>query len=215
MENIVSYIRKPLIKNQLTGIGFKKIFKLYLIYLLSITFLSAPLGIVLKITTISYWEFEVSWKLVFYGVILAPILEEILFRILLRPTLRSLIIFNLCGISVLGISLYNNSLIFFLLFASIIIVWNSIYYSAKHLNFNFEKHFSKIFYSSALLFAITHIDNYNGISGYLILLSPIIILPYFFMGLYLGYIRMNFGIKYSILFHTLINFPLFFLLLFK
>ena len=59
----------------------------------------------------------------------------------------------------------------------------------------------------AFIFGYIHIFNYELITNVL-LFSPILIGPQIFMGFYLGYIRIKFGLVYSICLHAMYNFIL-------
>ena len=72
-------------------------------------------------------------------------------------------------------------------------------------SFKKPKSFKIAFYSFALLFGLIHITNYE-LSTKIILLSPILILPQLLGGGYLGYIRVRFGLRWSILLHATFNF---------
>lgn len=57
---------------------------------------------------------------------------------------------------------------------------------------------------SAILFGFIHITHFI-ISKNVILLSPIIIMPFLIMGILYGYIRVKFGFGYAIATHVLYN----------
>lgn len=64
--------------------------------------------------------------------------------------------------------------------------------------------FSTLFYFTAVIFAVVHIFNFEleQTKWYLI---PLLVMPQFILALYLGYIRVRNGIKYSIFVHALNN----------
>ncbi len=70
--------------------------------------------------------------------------------------------------------------------------------------FKGKQFFNFVFYFFALLFGLVHITNYE-ISPNVILLSPILIAPQFILGTYLGFIRVRFGLFWSILLHASYN----------
>jgi membrane protease YdiL (CAAX protease family) len=67
-----------------------------------------------------------------------------------------------------------------------------------------KKYFKTGFYAIALLFGYIHISNYE-LNTSVILFSPLLIAPQFFVGLYLGYIRVKFGLLWSIALHASYN----------
>ncbi|SEB82846.1 hypothetical protein SAMN04489761_1893 [Tenacibaculum sp. MAR_2009_124] len=70
--------------------------------------------------------------------------------------------------------------------------------------FKTPRYFSFIFYSFSFLFGLVHITNYE-VSTNVILLTPILIAPQFILGTYLGFIRVRFGLIWSILLHACYN----------
>ncbi|NVK52616.1 MAG: CPBP family intramembrane metalloprotease [Flavobacteriaceae bacterium] len=70
--------------------------------------------------------------------------------------------------------------------------------------FKNPKTFTIVFYSAALLFGYMHIFNYE-INTNILLFSPILIAPQIIIGLYLGFIRIRFGLLWSIALHALYN----------
>ncbi|UMB52626.1 CPBP family intramembrane metalloprotease [Lutibacter sp. A64] len=72
-----------------------------------------------------------------------------------------------------------------------------------------DKHFKKIFYLAAILFALTHLTNYSNTNTLFYILAPLIILPQLIGGLTLGYIRLKLGFFWGVLMHGLYNLILF------
>lgn len=68
----------------------------------------------------------------------------------------------------------------------------------------YKKHFAWIFYTFAFAFGYMHIANYE-LNTTIWLLSPILVAPQIILGLLLGYIRVNFGLIYAMLFHAVYN----------
>lgn len=68
----------------------------------------------------------------------------------------------------------------------------------------YSKNFSYLFYFSALLFAIVHLFNFTGFEE-IWYLAPLLVAPQFFLGLVLAYVRMFYGLRWSILLHFLHN----------
>lgn len=64
--------------------------------------------------------------------------------------------------------------------------------------------FGVVFYTFTAIFALIHIGNYPLIWATLIAM-PVLILPQFTIGIFLGYIRVRFGILWSIAFHAIHN----------
>ena len=64
-----------------------------------------------------------------------------------------------------------------------------------------DKNYRLIFYFSALCFGYAHIFNFGTLSTSILLFSPILILPQFFMGSVAGYLRVKFGFMWSYALH--------------
>lgn len=64
--------------------------------------------------------------------------------------------------------------------------------------------FTYIYYLSAVIFAWLHIFNFE-LTLTNVLLLPILTLPQLFSGLIMGYMRINFGFQYPLLFHIATN----------
>ena len=71
-------------------------------------------------------------------------------------------------------------------------------------SFKNPKYFKIAFYFFALLFGFIHITNFE-ITTNVLLLSPLLVLPQILLGGYFGYIRVRFGIQWSMLLHGTYN----------
>jgi membrane protease YdiL (CAAX protease family) len=79
--------------------------------------------------------------------------------------------------------------------------------------FKNNKNFKITFFVIAVLFGLIHLANYD-ITTYTLLLTPILVAPQAILGCYLGFIRVRFGLGWSILLHACYNaFFMLFLLL--
>jgi len=63
--------------------------------------------------------------------------------------------------------------------------------------------FKTLFWIFTLIFAAVHFSNFS--SSVSIYLAPILVLPQLVLGIMLGYIRVGWGTRYSILFHAIHN----------
>ena len=141
---------------------------------------------------------------------MAPILEELISRLLLVFTKRNLIIF-LCSCVILSMVFFiRESSIKFYLFVFISLLFSIIlvFFTSCHLFF--IKNFKIIFYLSAILFGLVHIFNFNGINISNVVLTPLIIIPQVVMGFLFGYLRVTYGFIYAVICHAFINFPILF-----
>ncbi|MDM8160956.1 CPBP family glutamic-type intramembrane protease [Labilibaculum sp. K2S] len=149
--------------------------------------------------------------LVLHAVVWAPIMEEIWFRLLLRPTNRNLRFF--IGLSILG-SVYVFFKAAFITGTIVIIAGTLAGFILKEkkssrvkLLRKYFKFYPVIYYFIVLLFGLVHLMNFNygDLELWMYMMLPILIFPQLYAGIVLGYIRMRYGILYSILYHTLNN----------
>ncbi|WP_299103775.1 CPBP family intramembrane glutamic endopeptidase [uncultured Tenacibaculum sp.] len=70
--------------------------------------------------------------------------------------------------------------------------------------FRDEKSFKIAFYFFAVIFGLVHITNFTMTTNVL-LLAPILVLPQIVLGCYLGFIRVKFGLGWSMLLHACYN----------
>lgn len=136
------------------------------------------------------------------ALLFAPILEEFLFRSILIPKNKYLLIF-VFSISFFIMRKMHVDLVINIMTSSFLCV---LLYLSK-LNINpifYNKYYKAIVYISSISFGLGHILNYE-LTPAILLLSPIIILPKIFSGFSLAFIRVKFGLIYVILFHSLHN----------
>lgn len=70
--------------------------------------------------------------------------------------------------------------------------------------FKQAKHFKIAFYIFAVIFGLVHITNFKTTTNVL-LLAPVLVAPQIILGGYLGFIRVRFGLIWSILLHASYN----------
>ncbi len=124
------------------------------------------------------------WELFFAAVIVAPLLEELIFRYPLR--------------------FKNNLLLKFGVWCASLVSKKEKAEISKRLEGFWNKRFGFLFYIAALLFGAAHLVNYN-----LALTAPYILIVLLFVrfiiGLLLGYIRIRYNLFLSIFLHGLHN----------
>ncbi|WP_425568855.1 CPBP family glutamic-type intramembrane protease [Pedobacter jeongneungensis] len=141
--------------------------------------------------------------------ILAPLLEESLFRWHLRG--KYLSIYFICFTLALITDYFINStylkLPIYIIFFFISLILRGYF---KRMDIRrkivFQRQsFGYIFYYSAIIFGLIHLTNIKDLT----LSDPVFIIfviSQFFDGLSMGYLRIKYGLIYSIIFHSLINF---------
>jgi hypothetical protein len=123
-----------------------------------------------------------------FGVFIAPVTEELVFRLPLRYKYNVLV----------------KSILLFAKFSSKRKQVRVRLFFTK----NWSKYYPFIFYLVTILFAFYHLFNYK-ITTNILLFSPLLVLPQFIVGLALGYIRVKFNFFLGILFHAAYNAILF------
>ena len=98
----------------------------------------------------------------------------------------------------------NSALEVFLLASVMAPVIEELIFRGPLIFFKNSKVFKFAFYGFALLFGYVHISNFE-ISTNVLLFSPILVAPQIYLGLVLGYIRVRFGLLWSILMHAVYN----------
>lgn len=70
--------------------------------------------------------------------------------------------------------------------------------------FKKPKSFKIAFYFFAIVFGLIHITNFE-ITSTVLLLTPILVLPQLFAGFALGFLRIRFGLRWSVFLHCIYN----------
>ena len=120
----------------------------------------------------------------FFAVIIAPFLEEVMFRLILKLRSNFLILWPLQLLILLQVDNKIN------LLKTIRNFWNKFY--------------GWIFYLVSIAFGLIHILNFEP-SLNIYLLAPVLVAPQILIGINLGYLRIRFGLIWSILFHAFYN----------
>ncbi len=208
MKEFVNYIESPYFLPKNEKINIKQFLKLLLLNFAISIFLGFLLIAISKITGEKLdVNQSLSLKFKFYVIFIGPILEEIYFRLLLRISKKNLIIFSVNNLFVTIFFVLNKHyfiagmLVFINILMILLIQFKTLEVVKRFLINNFNYYF----YVSAILFGILHIFNFNVLSVQVILLAFILTSKQITGGIFLGYIRMKYGIKYSMLFHSLVN----------
>jgi len=148
--------------------------------------------------------------LFFMVAILAPLLEETIFRLFLRFHTLTLFASILAGALFFiprneGVSLWIVSGVFAFIFLGLVGLYLQPEHATKVLKKFWEQHFWVLYYASVLIFGLAHISNYNLPVWKLTLLAPILVLPQILLGFILGYLRIRFGFVYAVLLHAFHN----------
>ncbi len=191
LKDLLKFLKAPTEKQDLVQSKPHKAKRLFFLLLIDIPLMSL---LTILVGAFSKWgwvnvenhkmamllELLPIWMVLALSIIIIPFIEEIIFRLFLkfkRNYLLQVIIFILNG---KGNNIKNG----------IINFWN--------------KKYSWIFYSPAILFAFIHITNYDLTSASIYLL-PILVLPQFILALFIGYLRVRYNFMLGYLMHVLHN----------
>ena len=120
----------------------------------------------------------------FFAVIVAPLFEEVMFRLILRFRSNFLILWSIH----IGVALHLGQK-------------RSLLKTARKV---WDKFYGWVFYLMTMAFGLMHIMNFEP-SLNIYLLAPILVAPQILIGINLGYLRVRFGLIWSILFHAFYN----------
>ncbi len=113
-------------------------------------------------------------------------------------------------------SIFDNQIIseqlwiLFLVIAQIVIILGfnkliGLSFAQKLIGKIYSSSYNWLFWFATIGFGLAHISNYRDISGLAWLATPLLILPQLLTGTILGFIRVNFGLRWSMFFHSLFN----------
>lgn len=208
--NLQSFLQNPKHIKE-TKIDWNQFILLIFLYFLVVTIISIPMSGIAHLLDAKHFTSGLSVnEMLIRAVIFAPIIEECLFRLLLRPKLNNLILFSLLMLPSTLYLLFKGNYITFTIISSIelailITILRNTY--LLKLQKCIIKYFRFFFYFSILSFGFVHITNFTfpEISFWVIICTPLLVSPQIFMGSILGFIRMKYGFLYSVLLHTTIN----------
>lgn len=135
------------------------------------------------------------------SVVLAPIMEELVFRIgITRKRLNFYILFS-ATLIYLTLTIIQDKYIFSLA----ILIYPTVQYLFYHYFSNYKFYFSISIIFSAAYFGLIHIFNFNhgimeNVFSYAVMILPLMVFGYTF-----GIIRVKLGIVYAILAHIILN----------
>jgi len=135
----------------------------------------------------------------------APILEEVAFRLPMRPFAVNLAFSgSLLAAFLLPMIVSSQSLLLFLVGALIgfnIYLWVKCSEMLIGLRF-YDRYAVYIFYFLTLIFGAIHITNYNS---QVWVLLPLLVLPQVIIALWLGFVRVRYGFRWAVFAHAFHN----------
>lgn len=206
VKEFFNYSLKPFFINDNKKWSVKDFLKLFILCYLGALFVGSSGGFVRKyLNLVDTTEVNLNLKALLIGIVIAPIFEEFLFRFLLKPERRKIGVYIIINVFILAVLIFKNSISIAILVSSIsFIILLFCYLRTLEILIKFNL-FKWNFYFVTLSFGFVHLFNLEGISGYNYLWTPILILPYIYMGFVFGFIRMKYGFINSVIFHFSIN----------
>jgi len=208
LQELIKFLKRPhYIKN--SRINWGNFFVLFVVFYL----VAVPFSALSKVTQ-NYlgYSFAVpkhnSLYLGLMLVIFAPLCEEIIFRLLLKPRRTNFIIFSLVVLTMSIFYLFGKRYIMMTCFmvAGLAAVIPAISVPVlRKVQFYVIKHIAFFFYLSVAAFGSVHVFNFEPADSRLILAGLILVLPQMIAGLFMSYVRMRHGIVYSMFFHFCMN----------
>jgi len=217
LKILLKFISNPYIPERKKP-SIKDLIKLFAFYLLA----SIPLAIIIHFVTkalgITHIDlFKKPTLFILYGVFLAPVIEEFVFRSWFKWSRTNSIILVFLFVALIGLSFIRTKTLFYvaiMLILGIILFWvsKSRKQEIKELISTKIKYF---YWGSSIVFGMIHASNFVGNIWYLIGFSFVLGSPQIVGGFILGYTRLKYGLRYSILIHILNNSLLLFSLFHK
>ena len=164
-----------------------------------------------------------TWQVVGLAVVLAPLMEELLFRFHLRYKVLSIMFLALVSLAYAGLigsyffpdafsdlggiseALVGDPFLLSVGLIAILLSFGVFYLIFRQVEVkNIASYFPFLFYLTALVFALVHISNFQ-LPAERWFIAPLLVVPQFILACYLGYIRVRNNIQYSIFIHAFNN----------
>lgn len=152
-------------------------------------------------------------EIIFYSLILGPIIEELAFRLPLIFNKRNFCISSFFLTYSITALIFKNYYLGIVL-GLIIFIFFQLLFNELKLNLLrkwFTRNYKIIFYIYIILFGYMHLFSYDISLGETWIYSPLICFPHIISGFIYSYMRIKYNIWASILLHFLFNSILFFL----
>lgn len=154
------------------------------------------------------------WQIILFTVIIAPLWEEAAFRLPLRYTPINLAIPLGLGMLLIVSSLTATDVLpqtarVPLLVGAVVlavILWLGLkQLDSQPIHTFYEKWIGWLFYGLALAFGLIHIGNFTSLGARAWFLAPLLVLPQTVIGVFLGFIRLQYGFWWAVLTHGFHN----------
>jgi hypothetical protein len=196
--NLLSFLKSPYFPETYSTIKPKVFFGLLALTLLIII----PYGLILDAAGMDQFDHKLEqllkdhkWLVAILAIFLAPILEEPIFR--LHLDLKKSSIWWGIGLSVLMLGEVWWPVAFF---------WVYLFFMLYRVSTGNAPSLKCVLWISSALFALVHMGNFTDFDyGRYFYWVPFMVGAQFMAGLVLSYIRLNHGMKWSMIFHGVYN----------
>ncbi|MBI9063813.1 MAG: CPBP family intramembrane metalloprotease [Marinilabiliaceae bacterium] len=149
------------------------------------------------------------YDLLVQGLLFAPVVEELIFRVILRKGKRNFYIFSITCVVVITLTAYLHRWDSAAIILLILLVGNVLMLLQRNgvIDVYDSGLYRYLYFGSILAFGLVHIKNFIFPHPWLWIISPLMVLPQIGLGFILSFIRVKYGIKYSIVFHFIVNMP--------
>jgi len=214
LKGFILFLKHPNAVEEIEILTFKLFFKLVWKSILILFSIDIILGLVIS-TPLRYFhlfplekEINNSVYIILKISLILPIIEELIFRLPLRISIRNLAI----SLSLVLFLIINKPNLYLACFLSILLFIILLFLLKKDseifnsINSLSTRYFSCFFYFQALIFGFLHLTNYNLDIQYFYLF-PLFAISYVVAGCFLGYIRVryNYGIYLCLTTHIVVN----------
>ncbi len=187
---------------------------MYILIFFSIVLISSPLMYLVGAENMQHSIDELmnnypKWVFVLLTVVMAPIIEELIFRWHLRqPIVILCVIAAMLGGGLVYafrqdlLALWPMVIVLVFIAALLVLLLSSNGVRAAISKF-YHRFFPLIFYGTVVIFALAHLGNFSDVQNWYV--APILVLPQALIGLFLGYVRVRNNIFWSIYFHAFHN----------
>jgi len=214
MKELLQFIKHPVYSDKNEPLSARYFIELIVMYFLFALLIGAMAAFIIDVFNISHLKNITSIKIILVAVFLAPFYEEILFRALLKFNKKTVWLFVVTVVALIVLEVIRFKFAFaipYTIFLVFIVAMLLIFKENKIHNY-ISKNIKFFYYLTSITFGLVHLTNFSG-NIYLILLFSIFLVgPQLILGFILGFIRLKYGLKYSILFHMAVNAPILFML---
>jgi len=145
---------------------------------------------------------------IFFSLIFAPIIEEIVFRFPLQKAKWSyyflICIFFVCTVLLLNKTIIYFDITIFVIILILMLVFKFMDLPEKLVKF-WHNNYTYLFYFITLIFGAIHLTNFSLYPLDNLWILPVLFIPQTICGFLFGYIRLKYGMIWCILQHSLYN----------